>query len=385
MSVVSVWINRVLIFLGAAGIFFTGVLSYTTWQQLVVPCGGHLGCEIVQASPYSMIGPVSVSYIGLLGFVVLFAVAVVRAVAPPDAYRKLGVLGLAMAGGGTLFSVVLTFISLSVIGQKCNWCLATLATIVATTIAYGALLQADAPGRTDARHGLSVAAAAFILATGGAYWVVYNLERAMDPALLLVNPGELRLEEILPDESKIKGSPNAKVTIVEFADINCHACRTVYPIVKQILDKHGDGVRLAFRHFPLIHQPGHETSADAAVIGEYAASKGQFWRYMDAVMDIKATDRIKTIDGLFGVAAEAGLSRSELRPVFNPADEIQGATATGLMQSVTDDVNVGLKLSVSRTPTFIVYAEGVEPRVVPANMLDATLMSSPFRQIIAGN
>ena len=385
MSVVSVWINRVLIFLGATGIFFTGVLSYTTWQKLSIPCGGHLGCAAVQNSPFSMVGPVSVSYIGLLGFVVLFALAVVRAMAPPDAYRKLGVLGLAMAGGGTLFSVVLTFISLSVIEQKCNWCLATLATIVATTIAYGALLQVDAPARIDSRHGLSVAAGAFILATSGLYMVVYGLERAIPLEFLLVRADQYTLEEVLPDESKIRGNSDAKVTIIEFADINCRACRDSYPKVKQILAKHGSGVRLAFRHFPLIGTPGHETSVDAALIAEYAASKGQFWQYMDAVMDINATERIKTLEGLFGVAIEAGLSRSELRSLFSPADEDQTEWATGMLEAVRDDTNFARNFGIRLTPTFIVYAEGVEPKVVGHNQLDATLMSPPFKQIIAGN
>ena len=162
VKVAPVWINRVLILLGALGIFLTGVLSYSKWQNLSVPCGGNIGCAAVQNSDYSMIGPISVSYIGLLGFLVLFALAVGRLIAPAGAYRKLGVYGLAMAGGGTLFSVYLTFISIAIIEQKCIWCLSTLATMIVTTIAYGALLQADAPAKPDTNFGVALAALAFV-------------------------------------------------------------------------------------------------------------------------------------------------------------------------------------------------------------------------------
>lgn len=385
MTVVSVWVNRVLIFLGAVGIFLSGVLAYSHWQKLTVPCGGHLGCAIVQASPFSKIGTVPVAYIGLLGFVVLFAVAVVRTIAPTDAYRKLGVLGFAMAGGGTLFSVYMTVISLAVIQQKCNWCLGILATMVVTTIAYGALLQADAPKKSDSWQGLSVAAGAFILAAGGTYMVVNDLRTATPEVFKKIRTSEYTLDEVLPDESKIRGNPDAKVTIVEFADINCPACRDSYPMVKAILAKHGDGVRLAFRHFPLIGVDGHETSVDAAVIGEYAASKGKFWDYFDTVMHQSVTQRIKSIDGLIGVAGESGLNRQNLLLLFNSDDEEQRELADGMYEAVRTDLNFGRRFGIRLTPTFIVYAEGIEPKPVTANMLDITLMSSPFKEIIAGN
>ena len=384
MNVASVWINRVLILLGAVGIFLTGVLSYSKSQNLTVPCGGNMGCAAVQNSDYSMIGPLPVSYLGLLGFVVLFALAVGRLIAPIGAYRRLGVWGLAMAGGGTLFSVYLTFISFAIIEQKCIWCLSTLATMIVTTIAYGALLQADSPEKPDKQIGVAFAAAALVISTSVAFMVAYNLKVTIPPAMLLVKADRFTLEQVLPDEAKIMGNKNAKVTIVEFADINCHACRESFPMVKKILAKHGDGVRLAYRHFPLIGMPGHETSVDAAVIAEYAASKGMFWKYLDTVMDASVTERIKSIDGLFGVAGEAGLDRAELRLLFNSVEEEHKEFALKMAQSVTDDLNLARQLGIGMTPTFLIYTDGHPPKVVTANMLDMTLMGAPYKNILAG-
>ena len=120
-------------------------------------------------------------------------------------------------------------------------------------------------------------------------------------------------------------------------------------------------------------------------ISELAASKGLFWKYMDTVMQVNATERIKSLDGLFGVAVEAGLDREDLLLLFNATNEEQKDESIAMMQLVTDDMNLGLHFGIKMTPTFVVYAEGVEPQVVTANMLDMTLMSPPFRQIIAGN
>ena len=57
--------------------------------------------------------------------------------------------------------------------------------------------------------------------------------------------------------SPVVGPVNAPVTIVEFFDPACEACRAFYPVVKEILDAHPDKVRLVLRyaafHLSLIH------------------------------------------------------------------------------------------------------------------------------------
>ena len=46
----------------------------------------------------------------------------------------------------------------------------------------------------------------------------------------------------------IIGNPNASVTLVEFIDPACEACRAMYPYVKQILSKYPDDVKLVIRY-----------------------------------------------------------------------------------------------------------------------------------------
>ena len=48
--------------------------------------------------------------------------------------------------------------------------------------------------------------------------------------------------------SPVFGSANAPVTVVEFFDPSCEACRAFYPYVKQILAENPNDVRLVLRY-----------------------------------------------------------------------------------------------------------------------------------------
>ena len=49
-----------------------------------------------------------------------------------------------------------------------------------------------------------------------------------------------------------KGDPAAPIKIIEFADLECGACKRAYVQVKSILDALGDKVYFEYRHFPLV-------------------------------------------------------------------------------------------------------------------------------------
>ena len=56
------------------------------------------------------------------------------------------------------------------------------------------------------------------------------------------------------------GPASAPVTIMEFFEPSCEACRAFYPVVKQILAENPGEVRLAFR-YTLFHQGSEEVSS----------------------------------------------------------------------------------------------------------------------------
>ena len=74
------------------------------------------------------------------------------------------------------------------------------------------------------------------------------------------------------------GPADARVTIVEFGDYECPACRSAYPEIERALEKYGQDVTLVYRHWPLEY---HSLALPAAVAAECAAEQGVFWEYHD--------------------------------------------------------------------------------------------------------
>src|SRR3989338_11114828 len=80
----------------------------------------------------------------------------------------------------------------------------------------------------------------------------------------------------------VKGSVNAKVTIIEHSDFQCPFCGRAAPTVKQVLAAYPNDVKLVYRHFPL---PSHSQAQKAAEASECAAQQGNFWEYHDKLFE----------------------------------------------------------------------------------------------------
>ena len=78
------------------------------------------------------------------------------------------------------------------------------------------------------------------------------------------------------------GSPDAIVTIVEWADFECPFCRAFYPVLDELVHKYPTQVRLVFKYYPLSAHPHGEVSARAAAA---AARQGKFWEMHHLLFD----------------------------------------------------------------------------------------------------
>lgn len=154
---------------------------------------------------------------------------------------------------------------------------------------------------------------------------------------------------VAPDDWT-KGDPNAKVTLVEYLDFECEACRAYYPTVKQILSEYGNDVRLVVRYFPL---PGHKNSIPAALAAEAAGKQGKFWDMGDLLFDTQREwgEGTKTDPSLFEKHAEKlGLDMVRFR-----ADVQASETRT----RVERDRAAGQRLGISGTPSFFLNGNKV--------------------------
>lgn len=143
--------------------------------------------------------------------------------------------------------------------------------------------------------------------------------------------------------SPVIGPANARVTIVEFFDPACEACRAFYPIVHEIMRRHPNDVRLVLRYTPL-----HEGSEEAARILETARMQNVFEPVLTSIFQQQpqwASHDGANLALAWSAAGAAGLDIDAARAAMN-ARHIN----TALRQDGAD----AQALNVRGTPTFFV-------------------------------
>ena len=162
-----------------------------------------------------------------------------------------------------------------------------------------------------------------------------NLERLLKEAPPV-------LDEAVPipiDGAPVKGSANARITLVEFSDFQCPYCAAAVHHIDEILAKHPADVRLVFKQFPLDIHSQAELAAEAALA---AHAQGKFWPMHDKLY---ANFRDLSQDKIMQWAKEIGLDMARFT-----ADLKSGK----YKPVVAKELAQGEQAGVSGTPTLFV-------------------------------
>ncbi len=81
------------------------------------------------------------------------------------------------------------------------------------------------------------------------------------------------LVQVASDPARVKGSADAPVTIIEFADFQCPFCNRIEPALNEVLAKYQGKVKLSYRDFPLSQI--HPSANIAAVASRCALDQGR--------------------------------------------------------------------------------------------------------------
>jgi len=368
-------VNRVCTFLSFAGMFVAGVLSLGHLLGLTVPCGAGNGCQDVARHPSSVWFGVPVAVIGFVAYLALAAISVLRGAKGTEHSRSLVNLGFALTSVALLVQTGLTFYALLFIQKTCDWCLASNGILLLLFLAHAILSQQHAKGASirpasgSAEWAYAGALAILTLGGLGAMASLMRSEAAKTPisaeAQKLMTP-----EVLVPKDGPFLGNPDAPITIVEFADLFCPACRSSYPMVHALVQESGGRIRLVFRHMPLYKLQGHEYSLVASTLAEIAKEKGRYFDFIEAVYEAPE-DEIKTIDGLMSVLENLRIdSKQAVRRAQNPEDPA--------FKRMYADVDLTSRLGVQITPTYIILMDGVAPKVANSNSLREILSQPPY-------
>ncbi len=164
----------------------------------------------------------------------------------------------------------------------------------------------------------------------------------------------------------VKGPDNAKVTVVEFGDMQCPACGQAEPLVEQILKAHPNDVRFVFRQFPLVSIHSNAQFGAQAVEAAASMSLDSFWKlhnYMYANQTEWAEgDAATAKQKINDYADKLQIDKTEL---------MKRIDSQAVKDSIATDVSDANKLGVGGTPTF--YVNGQETL---AQQLQTTVESS---------
>jgi protein-disulfide isomerase len=94
------------------------------------------------------------------------------------------------------------------------------------------------------------------------------------------DPGKIKT--LVTGGSPEIGSPDAVVTIVEWADFECPFCRAFYPVLDELVHKYPTQVRLIYKFYPISAHAHGEISARAGVA---AMLQGKFWEMHHAMFE----------------------------------------------------------------------------------------------------
>lgn len=162
------------------------------------------------------------------------------------------------------------------------------------------------------------------------------------------------------------GRADAPVTIVEFFDPSCEACRAFHPYVKQILGKYPKEVRVVMRYV-LFHKGSEETVR----MLEAARRQGRFEPVLEAILRAQPEwHDDPAVAAAWRAAVAARLDEAKAR-----ADTQDAATTALIATDAADVQTVGIR----GTPTFFVNGTRVD-RLDPQTLLQAVERALPTAQ-----
>jgi len=148
-----------------------------------------------------------------------------------------------------------------------------------------------------------------------------------------------RVNDTAAENVPIKGSEKAQITIIEYSDFQCPYCSRGAELMKEVLGRYPDKVKIAFKNNPLAM---HNMALPAAKAALAAHKQGKFWEYHDLLFQNSA----KLSEELFSkLAQDLKLDMTKFE-ADRKSEEIA--------KQVETEMNKAKELGLNGTPSFVV-------------------------------
>jgi protein-disulfide isomerase len=160
----------------------------------------------------------------------------------------------------------------------------------------------------------------------------------------------------------VHGSPDAPITIVEFGDLECPACKAAQPNITKLVQEEPK-VKLIFANYPL--ESIHKWALPAAKYLDCLGRQNNeaVWKFIATVYDHQSEINEQNVDQMLkGYVKDSG---------GNP-DEVAACVAKpDTEKRVNDSIAFAQKLDVNSTPTFFINGRRVVGFSSPQTPYDA--------------
>jgi protein-disulfide isomerase len=169
----------------------------------------------------------------------------------------------------------------------------------------------------------------------------------------------------------VRGNKDAKVTIVNFDDLQCPFCsRTHGQLVNDVLKLYGDSVRIVYKDFPLteIHPWAVHAAVDANCLSSQSADA--YWQFVDYThanqKQISGAEQKPPFTQQFAALDKAAAEIAQR--LHLQTEPLQACIKAQVPGAVNASMQEGAELGVSATPTLFVNGEKVDGAVATPDL-----------------
>jgi protein-disulfide isomerase len=144
---------------------------------------------------------------------------------------------------------------------------------------------------------------------------------------------------------------SAKVTLIEYADFQCPACKTTSNFLKQATVDFKGKVQVAYRFFPLINS--HQNAMTSAQAAFAAHKQNKFWEMDEMIYQNQESWAVlnNPQQTFMDYAKKLGLNIGQFTKDYN-------ADATKKFINTQEDE--GLKINITYTPSFFINGKLIQ-------------------------
>ncbi|WP_158542510.1 DsbA family protein [Lujinxingia litoralis] len=166
---------------------------------------------------------------------------------------------------------------------------------------------------------------------------------------------EEKVHTFMLEDAPVKGSAEAEVVIVEFADFQCPHCRTAAGVLSVVHEQLGDEVAIYFKQFPL-GSPLSDLGARATLA---AHKQGRFWQMHDLIF---ANQRDFNPQRLEGYVRQLGLNYDRFQADLKSPE---------LGMQAQRDRQEGMAAGVQGTPSLFINGKRYKGQLTPQAIVAA--------------